>query len=139
MPAPRPPLAHGLDLTSCCSPLIAEVPDEQESAALAAGFRALGDPVRLQMLGMLLNAPDGEVCACDLVVPLARSQSTVSHHLKVLRLAGLVASRRQGANILYSARRDQIAALQAFLAPSVVPAAAEADHHVSRLRSQSET
>ena len=111
MPATRPtsPL---LDLSSCCEPLAADVPDEQESARLAAAFRALGDPVRLRLLGLLLAAEDDEVCACDLTEPLGRSQPTVSHHLKVLREAGLVSATRRGTNMLYTVRTDQLAALR---------------------------
>ncbi len=107
-----------LDLTACCDPLAADVPDEAESARVAAAFRALGDPVRLRLLGLLLTAPAGEVCACDLVIPLDRSQPTVSHHLKVLREAGLVTATRRGTNIWYDARRDQLAALRRVLEPA---------------------
>ena len=100
MPASRASLGTVLDLSACCDPLSGDVPDETESAQLAAAFRALGDPVRLRLLGMLMTAARGEVCACDLTVPLGRSQPTVSHHLKVLREAGLVA-----ATLLYGALR----------------------------------
>lgn len=104
-----------MDLAACCAPLSVGVPDDEESSRLAAAFRALGDPVRLRLLGMLMTAPDGEVCACDLALPLDRSQPTVSHHLKVLREAGLVSSTRRGTNIWYAARTDQLAALRALL------------------------
>ena len=115
MPAPRLVVALIPDLSLCCEPLDAEVPDESETAPLAAAFRALGDPVRLRLMGLLLTADDGEVCACDLVDPVGRSQPTVSHHLKVLREAGLVTSHRRGTNIWYSPRLDQIGALRAVL------------------------
>lgn len=118
MPAPRVSLGPVLELTACCDPLATDVPDEEESALLAMAFRALGDPVRLRLLGMLMSAPDGEVCACDLTVPLGRSQPTVSHHLKVLREAGLVAATRRGTNIWYAARPEQLEALRAVLAPA---------------------
>jgi ArsR family transcriptional regulator, arsenate/arsenite/antimonite-responsive transcriptional repressor len=117
MPAPRPSVGRLLDLTACCAPLAVSVPDDDESARLAAAFRALGDPVRLRLLGILMTAPGGEVCACDLALPLDRSQPTVSHHLKVLREAGLVSATRRGTNIVYTVRTDQLAALQAVLAP----------------------
>lgn len=115
MPAARPTIDAPLDLAACCAPLSVGVPDDEESSRLAAAFRALGDPVRLRLLGMLMTAPDGEVCACDLALPLDRSQPTVSHHLKVLREAGLVSSTRRGTNIWYAARTDQLAALRALL------------------------
>ena len=104
------------DLRSCCAPLTSTVPDESGSATLAAAFRALGDPVRLRLLSLLLTAPAGEVCACDLVVPAAKSQPTVSHHLKVLREAGLVTATRRGTNIWYAARFEQVDALRSVLA-----------------------
>lgn len=116
VPAPRETVGPLLDLTVCCEPLAAGVPDEDESARLAVAFRALGDPVRLRLLGLLMAAPAGEVCACDLAVPLGRSQPTVSHHLRVLREAGLVTATRRGTNIWYAVRTDQLAALQSVLA-----------------------
>ena len=117
VPAPRETVGPLLDLNACCAPLAVGIPDDEESARLAAAFRALGDPVRLRLLGLLMAAPDGQVCACDLAVPLDRSQPTVSHHLKVLREAGLVTANRRGTNIWYAVRTDQLAALQAVLAP----------------------
>lgn len=84
---------------------------------LAAAFRALGDPVRLRLISLLLTAEAGEVCACDLVAPLERSQPTVSHHLKVLRDAGLVTATKRGTNVWYAPRGDQIAALRRLLDP----------------------
>jgi len=115
MSSRRPELLPLMDLRDCCAPLVAEVPDEAESEQLAAAFRALGDPVRLRLLGLLLTAEGGQVCACDLTDPLGRSQPTVSHHLKVLREAGLVTAERRGTNIWYAARLDQFAALRGVL------------------------
>ena len=92
-------------------------PHDLESERLAVAFRALGDPVRLRLLGLLLAAEDGNVCACDLTEPLGRSQPTVSHHLKVLREAGLVSATRRGTNVLYTVRTDQLAALRDVIGP----------------------
>jgi ArsR family transcriptional regulator len=114
MPAPRTALPV-VSLDACCAPLGTDVPDRADSEILAAAFRALGDPVRLRLLSLLLTAPGGEVCACDLVEPLERSQPTVSHHLKVLREAGLVTATRRGANVWYAARAEQLVALRAVL------------------------
>lgn len=113
--AARPALARPLDRDGCCEPLTARVPDETDAARLATAFRALGDPVRLRLFSLLLTAEGGEVCACDLVAPLHRSQPTVSHHLKVLRDAGLVSSQRRGTNIWYAVRRDQLGLLRGVL------------------------
>jgi ArsR family transcriptional regulator len=72
-------------------------PDVQPEPAtrLAAVARALGDPVRLQLTDVLRKHA-GKVCVCDLVPLFDLSQPTISHHLKVLRQAGLVGSERQG-------------------------------------------
>jgi ArsR family transcriptional regulator, arsenate/arsenite/antimonite-responsive transcriptional repressor len=125
MPASRADLGPVLDLSRCCEPLTSQVPDEHESERLAAAFRALGDPVRLRLLGILLTAHGGEVCACDLVGPVARSQPTVSHHLRVLREAGLVTATRRGTNIWYAPKAAQLSALRQILDPSADGGAAD--------------
>jgi ArsR family transcriptional regulator len=104
-----------LDVSACCAPLATEVLDENAAGTLAEAFKALGDPVRLRLLSLLATAAEGEVCACDLVDPVGRSQPTVSHHLKVLKEAGLVTATRRGANIWYAAVPDQLAALRTVL------------------------
>lgn len=86
------------DLTpteTCCAPLGASVLADDEAEATAALFRALADPGRVRIVNLLANAP-GAVCVCDLVAPLGLAQPTVSHHLKILREAGLVARERRG-------------------------------------------
>jgi ArsR family transcriptional regulator len=88
---------------ACCSPLQVEPLESAEAAELARRFAALSDPVRLRLLSLLASDPDGAVCACDLVEPVGKSQPTVSHHLKILREAGLVTSERRGTNIWYAA------------------------------------
>ena len=69
---------------ACCASVLAAPLDEADAAELAQGFTALADPVRLRVLSILAAAPDGEVCVCDFVGPLGKSQPTVSHHLKIL-------------------------------------------------------
>ncbi|MET0741463.1 MAG: metalloregulator ArsR/SmtB family transcription factor [Candidatus Nanopelagicales bacterium] len=105
-----------LDLDECCTPLRREVLDQTDAATLAEGFKALGDPVRLQLLNLIATADAGEVCACDLVEPVGRSQPTVSHHLKVLREAGLVTAAKRGTWVWYSVAPAQLDALQRALA-----------------------
>ena len=72
-------------------------PDVQPESAIrmAAVAKALGDPVRLQLIDVLRKHA-GKVCVCELVPLFDLSQPTVSHHLKVLRQAGLVGSERHG-------------------------------------------
>ena len=90
------------------SPLQAADADE-----LAKGFAALGDPVRLRVLSMLAAADEGEVCVCNFVEPLGKSQPTISHHLRVLSEAGLVHGERRGKWVWYSLDRSRLAALRA--------------------------
>lgn len=87
---------------ACCGGATGWI-DADTAAALARRLAALADPVRLQVLSIIANAPDGEVCACDFVVPLGKSQPTISHHLKVLAEADLVEGERRGRWIWYRA------------------------------------
>lgn len=78
----------------CCPP-VTEVPlADTEAAALAHTYAALADPARLRLLSLIAAA--GEICACDLVEPLAKSQPTVSHHTKILAEAGLITGDKRG-------------------------------------------
>lgn len=104
------------DLAACCEPLSASPLSETEARPLAKAYAALGDPVRLQLMSLLMTAEGGAVCACDLVEPVGKSQPTVSHHLKVLREAGLVSATRRGQNIWYAVVPAQVAALRDVLA-----------------------
>lgn len=81
----------------------------------ARGFQALADPVRLHLYSMIAERGAEGVCVCDLVGPSGRSQPTVSHHLKVLREAGLVSSERRGTWAWYVAERGRLAELRAVL------------------------
>lgn len=86
----------------CCTSITAAPLAESDAEDLAHRFAALADPVRLRLLSILAAAPTGEVCACDFVEPLGRSQPTVSHHLKVLSEAGLVTGDKRGRWVWYS-------------------------------------
>ena len=72
--------------------------------ALARVFKALADPVRLRLLSMIAGAEGGEACVCELTVGFDVSGPTISHHLKVLREAGLIEGDRRGTWIYYRAR-----------------------------------
>jgi ArsR family transcriptional regulator len=98
--------------SECCTSVLAAPLDTTDAAELAAGFSALADPVRLRVLSMLAAAPEGEVCVCDFVEPLSKSQPTVSHHLKVLSDAGLVQGDRRGKWVWYSLNVDRLAQLR---------------------------
>lgn len=82
-----------------------------DAQRLAQSFAALGDPVRLRLLSLIASSPAGEVCACELVEPLGKSQPTVSHHLRILREAGLVSVDKRGTWMWYrltAKRLDEI-------------------------------
>src|SRR4051812_30660638 len=102
----KPTAARGttVDGPDCCGPVTLDaVLDDTAAASLARSSAALADPARLRLLSLLATAAAGEVCACDLVEPIGKSQPTVSHHLKVLAEAGLVTGDRRGRNIWYAA------------------------------------
>lgn len=102
----------------CCPPLVSGL-DEGEAEVLADAFKALADPVRLRLLGMIAAQPGG-ACTCNLVEPLGKSQPTVSHHLKILREAGLLESERIGSWVWYRIVPDRLDALRsALVAPTV--------------------
>ena len=83
------------------APLVRGPLDTAQTNAFAPMFKALGDPVRLRLLSMIASAGGGEVCVCDLTGEFALTGPTISHHLKVLREAGLVDSDRRGTWVYY--------------------------------------
>jgi ArsR family transcriptional regulator len=103
------------DEVECCPSVLAAPLDTHEAAELAAAFRALGDPVRLRLLSMLAAAAEGEVCVCEFIEPIGKSQGTISHHLKILGDAGLVHGDRRGKWVWYSLDRDRLATLRSAL------------------------
>jgi len=86
---------------------------EAEADELAQAFAALADPVRLRLLSFIAAA--GEVCSCDLLVPLDRSQPTISHHTKVLADAGLIAGEKRGRWVWWSVVPARVAELRGAL------------------------
>jgi ArsR family transcriptional regulator len=93
----------------CCGP-DTEPLDPGEAEALAARFKALADPTRVEIVNRLAAAD--EVCVCDFVAALDLAQPTVSHHLKVLRDAGLVESSRRGTWAFYRLVPEAVAELR---------------------------
>lgn len=90
--APKAKRAKG---TACCEPTVFPDVDREAAARLAAVAKALADPIRIQLLDVLRRHA-GKVCVYELVGLFDVSQPTVSHHLRVLRDAGLVGSEKQG-------------------------------------------
>lgn len=64
-------------------------------------FKALGDPVRLRLVSLIASHVGGEACVCDISSTVNLTQPTISHHLKVLRSAGLIDSQRRGTWVYY--------------------------------------
>lgn len=99
----------------CCPPLADGPISSEQAVDLATVFKALADPVRLRILSALIAA-DGQICACDFVAVAARSQPTVSHHLRVLREAGLIESERRGTWVWYAVVPARLADVRRTLA-----------------------
>ncbi|MFE4700779.1 ArsR/SmtB family transcription factor [Streptomyces sp. NPDC056738] len=103
---------------ACCPGLVTAPLDEDQAAELAKLFKALGDPVRLRLLSMIASRAGGEVCVCDLTPAFDLSQPTISHHLKLLRQAGLIDCERRGTWVYYWALPATLDRLAAFLKTS---------------------
>lgn len=98
-------------MTWCCQPLGEEELSAADSEKIAVMFKALSDPVRLRLFSKIAARPGGEACVCD-IQDVGVSQPTVSHHLRKLREAGLLASERRASWVYYR------------VAPGVLPAMA---------------
>ena len=98
----------------CCEPVVYPDVEREHADRMAAGAKALGDPIRLQLVDVLRNHA-GKVCVCELVPLFNIAQPTVSHHLKVLRQAGIVGSERQGLWAYYFVLPGALQELSAWL------------------------
>ncbi|WNM35781.1 metalloregulator ArsR/SmtB family transcription factor [Streptomyces sp. Li-HN-5-11] len=100
----------------CCLGLASAPLDEDRAADLAKVFKALGDPVRLRLLSMIASRGEGgEICVCELTPAFDLSQPTISHHLKLLRQAGLIDCERRGTWVYYRMLPGALDRLAAFL------------------------
>jgi ArsR family transcriptional regulator len=100
-----------------CQPVTDSPLSEEDAEELAAAFKVLADPVRLRLFSLIASAPGDEVCACEVVGALGRSQPTVSHHLKTLHEAGLLEREKRGTWVWYRAVPDRLAVLRDALLP----------------------
>ena len=98
----------------CCDPVVYPDVEREEAVRMASVAKALADPVRVQLVDVLRKHA-GKVCVCELVPLFDLSQPTVSHHLKVLREAGIVGSERQGLWAYYYVIPDALEELSAWL------------------------
>lgn len=104
-------------ISSCCDPLLDAALDDSAATDLAGAFKVLADPVRLRLLSLVANAPEGELCACDLPELVGRSQPTVSHHLKILTEAGLLRREQRGRWAWFRIEPERLSVLRDALAP----------------------
>jgi ArsR family transcriptional regulator len=84
-----------VDMNACCQPLAAPSLSDEEADATAALFRSLADPARVKIVNLLARSSE-PVCACEFEPALELSQPTVSHHLRKLTDAGLLAREQRG-------------------------------------------
>jgi ArsR family transcriptional regulator, arsenate/arsenite/antimonite-responsive transcriptional repressor len=98
----------------CCEPVVYPDVERQEAERMAVVAKALGDPVRLQLVDVLRKHA-GKVCVCELVALFDLSQPTVSHHLKVLRGAGVIESEREGIWAYYYVIPDALSEFSGWL------------------------
>lgn len=103
-------------IADACPPLLQEPISATDADQVAAALKVIADPARLRLLSLIQAQPDHEACVCHLTEPLALSQPTVSHHLKVLLNAGLVEREQRGSWAYFRVREEPLAALRALLA-----------------------
>ena len=96
--------------SDCCASVVAAPLAEDDAEQLARAFAALADPVRLRLLSMIASVD--EVCSCDLLVPLGKSQPTVSHHTKTLADAGLIVGEKRGRWVYWRVVPERLAQLR---------------------------
>jgi ArsR family transcriptional regulator len=98
----------------CCEPLVYPDIEGEDAERMGRVAKALGDPIRMQLVDVLRKHA-GKVCVCELVPLFDLSQPTISHHLKVLRKAGIVGSERRGLWAYYYVNPEALEELSAWL------------------------
>ena len=101
---------------ACCDVELPPMMTLAEAERATADLEILAHPIRMQLLDMLVRKQGDEVCVCDLEGGVPVKQPTVSHHLKLLREAGLVSSERRGLYAYYAVNRPALDALRARIA-----------------------
>ena len=108
-----------MEIATDCCPSLADAPlSEPEAESLAGAFKVLADPARLRLLSLIAAAGGQEACVCQLVAPMALTQPTVSHHLKVLHAAGFLAREKRGQWAFYRLVPDRLQLLRETLVPA---------------------
>ena len=107
-------------------PLVREPLSAEAAIQLAAKLKALSDPIRLRLLSIVASHQGGEACVCDLSAGIELTQPTISHHLKVLRTAGLLDSERRASWVYYRVNRTVLQQLSQLLEPDTLSSATRA-------------
>lgn len=107
-------------------PLVREPLSAEAATQLAGTLKALSDPVRLRLLSVVASHEGGEACVCDLSVGIELTQPTISHHLKVLRTAGLLDSERRASWVYYRVNRTVLQQLSQVLGTDTLSPATQA-------------
>jgi ArsR family transcriptional regulator len=102
-------------MDACCAPLAREPLTADQAVDLSRLFKAMADPVRLRLLSLIASHAGGEACVCDLTDAFELTAPTISHHLKVLREAGLITGERRGTWVYYRVHPEVLARLSAVL------------------------
>jgi ArsR family transcriptional regulator len=108
------------DPLACCTPLTREPMTAARADQVAVLLKALGDPVRLRLMSLVLSHENAEACVCDLLPAFDLSQPTISHHLKVLHETGLLDREKRGVWVYYQARPEALDALASLFTPDRV-------------------
>jgi ArsR family transcriptional regulator len=96
-----------VDVTACAPSGLAAPIGRPEAEQLAALLKAIADPTRIQLISYINASNNSEACVCNLTEPLALTQPTVSHHLKVLTDAGLIVREKRGTWVWYTVIQDR--------------------------------
>jgi len=111
-------VANALTVLPCCPPISHSALSASDAEQLASTLKAVAEPARLRLLSLILAQPDGEACVCHLTEPLGLGQPTVSHHLKVLEMAGFLAHERRGRWVYYRVQPAALMAVRDMFSPS---------------------
>ncbi|MGP4019330.1 ArsR/SmtB family transcription factor [Saccharopolyspora sp. 5N708] len=112
------PIVDTGEAEPCATRVMREPLTAAQAAELARAFKAIGEPVRLRLLSLIASHAGGEACVCDLTGAFELSGPTISHHLKVLREAGIIEGDRRGTWIYYRVRPDTLRLLSESLVPA---------------------
>jgi ArsR family transcriptional regulator, arsenate/arsenite/antimonite-responsive transcriptional repressor len=119
---PKLPVRETVPTAQVCSAPLTSPLSVEDAARLSMRLKALADPARLRLVSLLLASESGELCTCDVTLPLGLSQPTVSHHFKKLTEAGLVIGERRGTWTYYRIVPEALAALAAGISPATTVA-----------------